>query len=98
MLVEAGITDVFPAHAGVILINTQYDSSGESFSRTRGGDPETLKTDRFSKNVFPAHAGVILSEIHIDFDVVRFSRTRGGDPKAPLKNMSCSPFFPHTRG
>ena len=40
---------LFPAHAGVILGNTQEQRQPESIPRTRGGDPEVayIHTHRF---------------------------------------------------
>ena len=68
------------------------------FSRTRGGDPDTVMYQFGGLSVFPAHAGVILDKpVSLQQDRC-FSRTRGGDPKRALSDEINRKFFPHTRG
>ena len=64
----------------MILLGNYAKEYRYSFSRTRGGDPNSLLPLVLGSLVFPALAGVILSVYHYTVGSVRFSRTRGGDP------------------
>ena len=71
-------TEVFPAHAGVILEVFKLMYLANRFSRTRGGDPITFKGGKVNSSVFPAHAGVILLEIRARNKLNQFfPHTRG---------------------
>ena len=49
--------NVFPALAGVILIDEDFDTDKLSFSRTRGGDPRTFECERRAIPFFPHSRG-----------------------------------------
>mgnify|MGYP000251356203 CR=1 FL=1 len=72
---------LFPAYAGVILLEKLDEIYHAPFPRIRGGDPD--ETGEFEKVelLFPAYAGVILGARGRRFFNISFPRIRGGDPK-----------------
>ena len=89
---------LFPAHAGVIPLDTATGTFTKAFPRTRGGDPPLHISWDGMMSLFPAHAGVILSDVHLGAAEHTFPRTRGGDPKWSDRGYAPIYFSPHTRG
>ena len=50
---------VYPAYAGVILVNAYIVSVFDGLPRVCGGDPGRVKTQKGKQAVYPAYAGVI---------------------------------------
>ena len=77
---------LFPAHAGVILLQPTIANVNSTFPRTRGGDPVRELFSKLISNLFPAHAGVIPYQTTLEEVAAAFPRTRGGDP--PLRGYT----------
>ena len=88
---------LFPACAGVILVNPDFINSASTVPRMRGGDP-ILYLRRICASLFPACAGVILPSIALYPSKSTVPRMRGGDTicdKWTAFEEHCSP---HARG
>ena len=90
---------VFPAHAGVILIEADWVWLLHCFSRRRGGDPSIFSNFSLSMEFFPHTRGWSYPGYRnwTGFHVY-FSRRRGGDPVDTSTSWTIPLFFPQTRG
>ena len=92
-------SDVFPAHAEVILNGIISRMKTLSFSRRRGGDPSIFSNFSLSMEFFPHTRGWSYPGYRnwTGFHVY-FSRRRGGDPVDTSTSWTIPLFFPQTRG
>ena len=91
-------SELFPAHAGVILRAVGMETGLLSFPRPRGGDPQLRPHMCGHCWLFPAHAGVIPSKSARAYKRVTFPRPRGGDPTHRARSKRLPNFSPPTRG
>ena len=89
---------LFPAHAGVILIEHATERKLPAFPRPRGGDPQRGCDRKDPARLFPAHAGVILSHVLSFIYLFPFPRPRGGDLRVISVARIQPSFSPPTRG
>ena len=88
---------VFPAHAGMILVDVPVAELKKVFPAHAGIILGACTLDRI-RDVFPAHAGMIPNATNRRHNLTSVPRTRGDDPCWTvwlLPSLSCSP---HTRG
>ena len=92
-------SDIFPAHAEVILNGIISRMKTLSFSRIRGGDPSIFSNFSLSMEFFPHTRGWSYPGYRnwTGFHVY-FSRRRGGDPVDTSTSWTIPLFFPQTRG
>ena len=90
--------DVFPAYAGMFLLETVFGLAGARFPRIRGDVPSRSRTRRISTRVFPAYAGMFpLTNLTVMM-IRSFPRIRGDVPHSLHRRTTCTLFSPHTRG
>ena len=89
---------LFPAYAGVILLQAQSSLLRIPFPRIRGGDPQVMQYLKGAYQLFPAYAGVIPQGKYGTVGYISFPRIRGGDPSCSTELQQSSVFSPHTRG
>ena len=93
-----GSTALFPAYAGVILVQQPLRCCHPPFPRIRGGDPRSYTSAAALPIFSPAYAGVIPPGTLANPPNGAFPRTCGGDPTRTGVASGTALFSPHMRG
>ena len=89
---------VFPAYAGMFLLNLRLPFVFARFPRIRGDVPGLVDTRKAIADVFPAYAGMFPLQTNDPVSCVCFPRIRGDVPPAVAEPETVASFSPHTRG
>ena len=94
----AAFRAVFPARAGMILVQPDPQQITKSIPRESGDDPLDVLRGIVEDHVFPARAGMILRVFRSGKLDVRIPRESGDDPTSATLRCPQPKYSPRERG